>query len=297
MRPAVEHGALVAELKRLLGGTVSLTPVSEGEESRAFGLSADGEELILRLHPTGDGYAKDAFAARSFGSADLPIPKVIDYGILDAGLHYCLSQRAPGRTLQDLDTPELEPVLQPVARVMEAMARTDVGAISGFGRFDAQGRGAHESWRAHLRAITDSKKWREAYEGGVPERVVRLLDLVSALADGCPETHGLVHGDFGSNNVIAENGRITGVIDWSEAMVGDPLYDVANIFFWRPWLDCMEQQARFFERERPDVLADARLACYQLRIGLEVLLEALIDKDERVARWALTRCETVASGR
>jgi aminoglycoside phosphotransferase (APT) family kinase protein len=39
-----------------------------------------------------------------------------------------------------------------------------------------------------------------------------------------------VHGDFGSNNVLADGEHITGVVDWSEAMIGDPLYDVANIF-------------------------------------------------------------------
>jgi hygromycin-B 4-O-kinase len=297
VRPVVEQAGLVGELERLLGGPVTLTPVSEGEESRAFGLSADGEELILRVHPTGDGYAKDALAARSFGSPALPIPKVVDYGILDAGLHYCLSQRAAGRTLQDLDTPELGPVLEPVARVMEAMAQADVGSIGGCGPFDAEGHGEHESWRAYLLAIGDPAEWRRVCGGNVPERITHLLDRASTLAGQCPETRGLVHGDFGSNNVLAEGGRVTGVIDWSEAMVGDPLYDTANIFFWRTWLDCMEQQARFFERKRPELLMDARLACYQLRIGLEVLLEAMSDGDERVAAWALNRCEAVAAGR
>src|SRR5699024_2408647 len=63
----------------------------------------------------------------------------------------------------------------------------------------------------------------------------------------------LVHADFGSNNVLTDNGRITAVIDWSEAMFGDSQYEVANIFFWRPWLACMEQQTRYFERRHPEL--------------------------------------------
>ncbi len=39
-----------------------------------------------------------------------------------------------------------------------------------------------------------------------------------------------MHGDFGSNNVLADGTVTTGVIDWGEAMFGDPRYDIANIF-------------------------------------------------------------------
>ncbi|MFC0010564.1 phosphotransferase family protein [Devosia nitrariae] len=271
--------------------------MTQGEESRAFALTVAGEELILRLHPTGHGYAKDAFASRNFGSKELPVPHVVDYGILDSGLFYCLSERAPGVTLQDLDGSELEPVLEPVARVMDAIARTDVSAVSGYGPFDAEGRGGHTSWHDYLLAIADpgADGWSRA-SGDISETIARLFDLLHALAGHCPETRALVHGDFGSNNVLVDDARISGVIDWSEAMVGDPLYDLANILFWRPWLDCMEQQARFFDQNRPELLKDVRrLTCYQLRIGLGEASGALRQGNRRMLDWALARCEAIAS--
>jgi hygromycin-B 4-O-kinase len=117
---------------------------------------------------------------------------------------------------------------------------------------------------------------------------------VNRLAEESPEERRLVHGDFGSNNVLCDAGRITGVIDWSEAMVGDPLYDVANILFWRTWLDCMEQQCRYFEIHEPQRLADRkRLRCYQLHIGLVTLFEAARDGDRAVVDWAMQRCRDV----
>lgn len=298
MRTPVDQAALEAELARLLGASVVLQPISQGEESRAFAVTVAGEELILRLHPTGHGYAKDAFASRNFGSKELPIPHVVDYGILDNGLFYCLSERAPGVTLQDLNSGKLRLVLEPVARVMEAIAGTDVGAIGGYGPFDAEGRGGHASWRDYVLAVADprAENWSRSDGGDVPETIGRLLDCLRVLAEHCPETRGLVHGDFGSNNVLVDDARITGVIDWSEAMVGDPLYDLANILFWRPWLDCMEQQARFFEENRPDLLKDQRrLTCYQLRIGLGEASGALHQGDRQMLDWALARCEAIAS--
>jgi aminoglycoside phosphotransferase (APT) family kinase protein len=38
----------------------------------------------------------------------------------------------------------------------------------------------------------------------------------------------LVHDDFWSGNTVAYRGRVTGIIDWSDAEVGDPRTDVAE---------------------------------------------------------------------
>lgn len=37
----------------------------------------------------------------------------------------------------------------------------------------------------------------------------------------------LIHGDFTIDNVLVNNGKITGVIDWSGGAYGDPRYDVS----------------------------------------------------------------------
>ena len=72
--------------------------------------------------------------------------------------------------------------------------------------------------------------------------------MLLKLSENMQDFRNLVHGDFGSNNVLYDGTSITGVIDWSEGHDGDPLYDVANIFFWRTWLDCMDLLASFLER-------------------------------------------------
>lgn len=54
--------------------------------------------------------------------------------------------------------------------------------------------------RAHLRSLTDT-----AYRG--PAR--------------------LLHGDFWPKNLLWQDGRIAGVLDWEDAALGDPLSDVA----------------------------------------------------------------------
>lgn len=288
--------SIAALVGRLLPGATDFKPITGGEESLAFAIHTDRQSCVLRLNRSIEGFAKDDFAWRRLASPSLPIPAVIEIGFTDDGHAYCLAQLVPGVTLQELSPLELPPVLAPVAAVMDEIAASDASDLSGFGPFDAQGRGRYGSWWHYLTAVASPTLYDwAALEARIDRAVVdACLETIVAHAAHCPEVRQVVHGDFGSNNVLTDGRRITGVIDWSEAMIGDPLYDLANILFWRPWLACMERQARYFETVEPGRLRDVeRLRCYQLRIGLEQLYQsARLGADDDVA-WASARCREV----
>lgn len=217
----------------------------------------------------------------------MPIPDILHLVQVD-GLAACISRRAPGMTLQDLEGAALDAAVPPTAAVMAAIAASDLARTEGFGRFGADGRGIRASWREVLEEPFHLDWAGSSVHTGL---IGRILDGIRVLAPHCPEDRGLVHGDFGSNNVLVADSRITAVIDWSEAMFGDPLYDVANILFWRPWLACMERQARYFETQTPPPPAIRdRLLCYQLHIGVRELHEAARAGDDADLAWASGRC-------
>lgn len=59
------------------------------------------------------------------------------------------------------------------------------------------------------------------------ERVLAALRPVWPLPTANPPA--LLHGDLWAGNVVWHNGRLAAIIDWEEAMVGEPLYDVAAL--------------------------------------------------------------------
>ncbi|MGO8960511.1 MAG: phosphotransferase family protein [Streptosporangiaceae bacterium] len=70
-------------------------------------------------------------------------------------------------------------------------------------------------------------------EAGLVEPAL-LARAIAAVKDNAqmlsgPEPGRLLHGDFHPRHVYADNGRITGIIDWSDASCGDPLYDFGRI--------------------------------------------------------------------
>jgi hygromycin-B 4-O-kinase len=72
-----------------------------------------------------------------------------------------------------------------------------------------------------------------------------------------------VHGGYGFNNMLAENGAVTAVLDWTEAMYGDFLYDVAWLNFWDPGHDYQAIfRADYAERGFAVPDFEQRLLCY-----------------------------------
>jgi len=277
VKPAVTIAAIHQTLADLIGPVSELRQLIEGEESQVFGFRHDGDDFVFRVNPDGEGFHKDRFAHQRFATDTLPIPKVLDIGTLDCGHAWCISRRAPGITLQASAPEALACVLAPTAQVLNAIAASDLKGTSGYGPFDASGRGRYAAWRDFVLDVPspDDPARRLISDVADLTRIRRSIDEIRQTRHLLPEGRHLVHGDFGSNNVLADGKVITGLIDWSEAMFGDPLYDIANIFFWRSWLTCMELQARHFEQTlEMSVEVRQRLRCYALRIGVMELQQA-----------------------
>lgn len=87
-------------------------------------------------------------------------------------------------------------------------------------------------------APTDSMaEWRDLFgqvEAGVLPLIPQDVGASIAaqfdrfLANG-PYPRTIIHGDFGTGNILVHADRVSGVIDFSECGVGDPAYDFASL--------------------------------------------------------------------
>ncbi len=89
----------------------------------------------------------------------------------------------------------------------------------------------------HLPAHPDVKALADQLRRTTPPRsdlvdTHAIRQVVLDHADGvAPEPVGLSHGDFHVGNVLFEEGRVTGIVDWNHARVADPRADVAYCAF------------------------------------------------------------------
>lgn len=275
-----------------LGPVSGFEPLPEGLVSQVFAFRRGDDALVVRVGGARAAYEKDAFVARAFGRPGLPIPEVLGIGEVGDGLAFCISRRAPGRRIHDLDRAgRLAPA---ILDALDEIGRTAPAGIVGWGRFDAAGRAPSPSWRDYLLGLEGGAgAWTARMPAGDAAVIRHAIALIAQLAPDGELQRRAIHGDFGSANLIADGTRITAVIDWDLAAVGDALYDVAGLLFWNEVRLAPVCEAL---RRRHDG-ARRSLLCYQLRIGAEEVRQAVTGGVTYDLGWLLARLrELVGAG-
>jgi aminoglycoside phosphotransferase (APT) family kinase protein len=110
--------------------------------------------------------------------------------------------------------PVLAPFIRPLAETLALLHETGLGHADVPFLADAS-----QTWAARL--ATAASEPDEA----LSETVIR-----AALADGGPPTAAnrpaVLHGDYWPGNALWRDGRLVAIVDWEDAMFGDPLADL-----------------------------------------------------------------------
>jgi hygromycin-B 4-O-kinase len=255
-----------------------LVPLGAGAWSQAYSFVLDDRELVAKCARHHEDLEKDRRMG-ALASPALPIPRVLDVGPAPGGGYISVAERVRGRYLDELAEPAMRAVLPDLLRVLDALAALDLSGRPGYGPWGPDGSAPYRSWRAALLAFADDRLagWRDAVAASPTASAAlrrggaRLRDV----AAGLPDVRQIIHGDLLYRNVLVEGPRVAGIIDWGNSQYGDALYDAAWLLFWWPWhpwsgIDIRGELDGHWARRGavpPDL--EARLRCYQLRIGLE----------------------------
>jgi aminoglycoside phosphotransferase (APT) family kinase protein len=270
----------VASVRLFLAGRFpnlsQVAALDGGAWSQAFSFQRDGRDLVVRFGRYGDHYAKDRVAG-SWRRAHLPAPEVVEIGGALDGT-FAVSTRVVGGPIEALDEKDWLRVLPSVFEALSAM-RDITAPGTGFGSWTEDGATPCLSWREWLlttaagRPESRIRGWQDQLRAvpGAQARFDAGHAHLAALVDECPELRNVVHTDLTAGNTFVEGGHLTGILDWGNSIVGDPLYDIAHLTFWAPWhrgtrgLDLRSMARDFFHDDR----FDERLRCYEVHIGLD----------------------------
>lgn len=273
-----DEDVLFAWVAEVCGGPVQrATPASGGNRCRSWAIdvAAPGGivEAFLRYAPPRPASAepytvhREAQVYRAIVSAGLRAPRLIaEHPRLQA----VLTSRAPGiAEYRRLSDPAEK---QAIARdLMATLAQLHCIPAAGIA-LDGGGHGPRIA--AHVRA--ELGIWQAMYaETG---RTDPLIDLAFRWLDGnMPDPDGpvaLVHGDAGPGNFLFEHGRMTALIDWELAHLGDPMEDLA----WLSMRCVMEPVPDFsgclreYERYAGSPVDPARIRYHRVFVSTRVVV-------------------------
>src|SRR5215470_14008259 len=139
----------------------------------------------------------------------------------------------------------------------------------------------HSSWLSFLQGICrDARRLADRYVVAAPvaEAAAAVIDTHAA-ALAAVEVGSLCHGDLKAAHILVDAGRLAGVIDWGDAVVGDPLWDIAR-FAHRADGGAVSLLLEGYDPER--MLAAELAWRIPLYAALWMLVDAIVD--ERMGR-------------
>jgi aminoglycoside phosphotransferase (APT) family kinase protein len=192
---------------------------------------ADGQEVVLKA--SGDHSVHvEADTLRLAAAAGVPVPPVLDEGEAEGlpGGRWMLIRKARGRPWA-LPTPNVRASARTQDDLGRIFALLHGCELHGYGPLTEKGEGSYARWSDFLRqALTEPLRFLHTgghFDGELVTRVERLFSSRAPMLDRRPGV--LVHGDLGNMEIFVDRrNRVVDIVDFGDAVVGDPLYDFAH---------------------------------------------------------------------
>jgi len=213
-------------------GQLSWARIGDGQANITYELRRGGERLVLRrgprppFPPSAHDMLREARVLKAVGGSGVPVPEVVavceDLGVLGAPFYlmpfvegHVITTSLPV-TLLGRGAAVVESAVSALAALHAVPLEGDVAALGRpVGYLDRQVARFSRLWPQNTR--------REVRE---------VTETAAALAANVPTSAraSVVHGDYRLGNLLIDDaGRVSAVLDWEMATLGDPLADLGYL--------------------------------------------------------------------
>jgi aminoglycoside phosphotransferase (APT) family kinase protein len=266
-----------AELRAPL---VGVERVGAGASRATWLVRAGGREVVLRLD-TGDGpvagtelsLAREAAAYRTLRGTNVRIPALI----ASRGDALLVERASGAPDLEALGFEQRAALMLDFAESLAELHLVDVAKL------ELPGFAHPRTPRDH--ALHELALWRRIFESRVKRPAPLARFAFAWLERNAPEARNTVlcHGDVGPGNFLHDGARVTALLDWEFAHLGDPMDDLGWLAFRGHHMqadigDFTQQLARWSSRTGWTV-SPARVAYYRAFVMLRWLVSCLAALD------------------
>lgn len=210
---------------------------TQGTFHRLYALDrGQGEDAVLRLHVQA-GRAGAMLLGPWLDGLGLPVCRQLtcDLSRTLLPLDFEIVAMGCGQTLSTVDGDEPAMVMA-LTELGRAVARVHGVGVEGYGWLDPRrpGHALDKTWDDFLRRRLEEHARVCRDIGAVDSFEVSVIERLFGRPSGFVGPGVLLHGDLGSHNVLWEQGRITALLDFEDAIAGDPVFDLASWATFHP---------------------------------------------------------------
>ncbi|MCF7844021.1 phosphotransferase [Candidatus Gracilibacteria bacterium] len=248
--------------------------ISGGKHSEAFSYSLNEKNYIVRFNKNNRGFLKDLYAYEHFSSEEIVIPKIYNIGNYNDDIFYCTSEKIEGETPKEQYKRDNFTSLYAQFEMIEKIKDIEIPKdYTNFGEFEIGLDTTYSTFDEYLKGMYQSKNiinWETVKL--IPYFNQNFLDYlikkIETLVNYSGNIRELTHGDFGNDNLFIKDGKISGIIDWERARIGDHFLDVGRVVLF-----CPNREATV--KAVLDFYKDKNVTHYKERITLGVYVAML----------------------
>jgi hygromycin-B 4-O-kinase len=248
----------------------NIIEIASGEFSQAYSFEHRNNKFIVRFNSYTDlGFKKEEIIYSDYTS--ISTPRIIEIGKYK-DFYFSITKAYEGIQLNKLHKDSFLELLPDLFSTMNTLHTIKIEQ-EGYGLWDLDKKGKFESFEDQLRSFIKEDKWEDFAKQNKffnIEFVRNLMKEFESLIKYIPSERYFLHGDFGRTNIFALDNKIEGIIDWSEAMYGDFLMDVAWLAFWESKVNIIDEYYKFNKDNK-----DLDMSNFQERIKLYLIFSSL----------------------
>jgi aminoglycoside phosphotransferase (APT) family kinase protein len=250
-----------------------------GQSNPTYRIGTDAGDYVLRrkppgpLHPTAHAIDREFRVLSALEGTGVPIPRARLY--CDdpevIGSEFYIVDAVDGTVHWNCELPDRTPAYR---RAFYTDLAANLGKLHAL---DWRALGLEDFGRHAGYVERNLRRWYNIY---VDARTIAIADMdwaAAALKERLPaeEPIALIHGDYGTHNVIAAPAepKVAAILDWEMSTIGNPLVDLAHAM--RPWMEPPEPETGRPTLADKDLAAlgipslENNIAAYQAQSGIE----------------------------
>jgi aminoglycoside phosphotransferase (APT) family kinase protein len=214
-------------------GPLTASLIAGGKSNLTYVVTDGTQEWIVRRPPLGHVLATAHDMGREYrvmtALRDTPVPVPLTFGICDddgvLGAQFYVMERCIGTPYRRAT--ELAPLGKARTRTISTRLIDTLAALH---QVDPDDVGLGDFGKPDGYLARQVHRWKKQLDASYNRDLPAADELYAKLAADIPDESaaGIVHGDFRLDNVLVDpDDRITAVLDWEMATLGDPLADLA----------------------------------------------------------------------
>ncbi|GKU32302.1 phosphotransferase family protein [Clostridium folliculivorans] len=260
VKPQVNSDEVVKLLEDLFKEPVErIEEAPTGKIKRVYFFQYKDKKYVIRFSDNDMEFKLEKYVQETLQGEKFPLPNLLYSGIYN-NFYYAISKKVEGKPIHTLKEKELKVAMPSVMDNLIKLHSIDITAYEGYGWLDYNMKGTFNTFIEFLQCFFSKDQegfwqgWYELFKESFLDYDIfsKLYEKMMELAEYCEGRRYLVHADFHYNNIIINNSRIEGVIDWGKVSYCDYIFDIATLILEFPDYNLLEEFHTFYKERKFD---------------------------------------------